>query len=216
MIRNLLIILVLVCAFSCSSDDDSGTHPVTEISDPGFYGLQIGNSWVYKSYQWNSSTETYDNTGVVDSISIVGTEEINGNTYFKFRRLTTGNTSNAPLLSLNGEYFEHVRDSLGNLIYDDGSIKFTHSDLSERTITIQSWGTIFETLTANEAQMTVEAGAFTCNYSGRYAKSPEGEQFPGLDRYYYADGIGLIYDTTSFVSTSYHTVERRLDSYNVQ
>ncbi|UPS91947.1 hypothetical protein [Bizionia sp. M204] len=216
MIRNLLFILLLVCAFSCSSDDDSGTQPANGISDPGFYGLQVGNAWVYKSYQRNPSTETYDDTGVVDSISIVGTEVINGHTYFKFRRLTTGNASDAPLLSSNGEYFELVRDSLGNLIYDDGSIKFTHSDLSERTITIQSWGTIFETLTANEAQMTVEAGAFTCNYSERYAKSPEGEQFPGLDRYYYADGIGLIYDTTSFVSTSHHTVERRLDSYNVQ
>lgn len=216
MIRNLLIILVLVCAFSCSSDDDTGTQPANEISDPGFYGLQVGNSWVYKSYQWNSSTETYDDTGVVDSISIVGTAEINGNTYFKFRRLTTGNASNAPLLSLNGEYFEHVRDSLGNLIYDDGSIKFTHSDLTERTITIQSWGTIFETLTENEASMTVEAGVFTCNYSERYSKSPEGDLFPGLDRFYYAEGVGLIYDTNSFVNTPFHAVERRLDSYNVQ
>ncbi|MBP93122.1 MAG: hypothetical protein CMC55_03265 [Flavobacteriaceae bacterium] len=216
MIRNLFFILVLVCAFSCSSDNDTGTQPANGTSDPGFYGLQVGNSWVYKSYQWNSSTETYDDTGVVDSISIVGTEEINGNTYFKFRRLTTGNASNNSLLSTNGEYFELVRDSLGNLIYDDGSIKFTHTDLSERTITTDSWGSIFETLTENEVQLTVEAGVFTCNYSERYAKSPQGDQFPGIDRFYYSEGIGLIYDTTSFLSSPIPAVERRLNSYIVQ
>lgn len=216
MIRNFLFILVLLCAFSCSSDAETGTQPANEIVNPGFYGLQVGNSWVYKSYQRNARTEAYEYTGVVDSISIVGTEEINGHTYFTFRRWTTGNDDDMPFLSSNGEYFESLSDSLENLIYDDGSIKFTNSDLSERTIASQSWGTIFETLNENEAVMTVEAGVFTCNYSERYARSQAGELYLGLDRFYYAEGIGLIFDSASFVSSSSPIVQRRLDAYFIQ
>jgi hypothetical protein len=64
--------------------------------------------------------------------------------------------------------------------------------------------------------MTVKAGVFTCINSERYAKSPEGLQFFGLDYFYYADGVGLIYDTSSFVSESTPSIIRRLDSYSIQ
>lgn len=220
MIRNLLLIFVLAVTFSCSSDD-SNTEPNiipddNEQIDPGFYGLQVGNWWTYKNYKRNINTEAYDDTGVVDSVSIVGTQEFNGNTYFKFRRNTIGNEANITFCNPNGEHFEFLRDSLGNLVNELGTIKFTNTNYNERLINTQSWGTIYETLNADEASMTVEAGTFDCVFSQRYAKSLEGEQFPGLDHYYYADGIGLIYDTTSFTSTATHSIERRLDSYSVQ
>jgi hypothetical protein len=217
MTRNFLIIFVLAFTLSCSSDDDNGTAAAaSQPTDPGFYGLQVGNWWVYKNYKRNSNTEIYDDTGVIDSISIVGTEQINGNTYFKFRRNTTGNETGITFCNDNGEHFEYLRDSVGNLINEDGDVRFTNTNFSERVLDSYSWGTLYEILRENEASKTVEAGVFNCNYSERYAKSPAGEQFPGLDRFYYAEGIGLIFKTTSFISSEIPTVETRLDSYFVQ
>lgn len=215
MTRNFLIILVLAFAFSCSSDDTITTLTANEPVDPGFYGLQVGNSWVYKNYKRNAETDTYEDTGVIDSVSVVGTQEFNGNTYFKFRRNTTGNENAITFCNPNGEHFEFVRDSLGFLIHEDGRIKFTNSDYNERVVNTETWGTIYETLNPSEALITVESGLFNCTYSERYAKSTDGDQFPGLDRYYYANGIGLISDTSSFVSSENHSIERRLNSHNI-
>ncbi len=54
-------------------------------------------------------------------------------------------------------------------------------------------------------------------HSERYARdNSSGEQFPGMDRFYYSDGFGLVFDTSSGVVNPIHVIERRLDSYNIQ
>lgn len=199
--------------FSCSNDDSVSQ----QTSESNFYALTVGNSWVYKNYKYDTNTQTYENTGVIDSISIISTEEIFGNTYFKFRRLTTGNEDGITLCNQNGEHFEYLREFKGNLEKSDGTVKFTNNDYSERLLNDFNWGDVFEKLIEGETNMTVEAGSFTCINSERYAINENDEQqLPGLDRFYYADGYGLIYDTSSFVSNEIPTIIRRLYSYEIQ
>ena len=38
----------------------------------------------------------------------------------------------------------------------------------------------------------------------------------GLDRFYYANGVGLIYDTSSYVNDPIPSIIRRLDAYQIQ
>lgn len=209
--KSLGFVLILFFIFSCSSDDTDTTDQTTV--EDNFYALTVGNRWVYKNYRYNSNTESYEDTGVIDSISIISTEEFNGYTYYKLKRKTTGNDDNVPFLSSNGESFEYLRDSLGYLVRNDGWIKFTNNDYTERTISAESWGTIYEILIEGESSMAVEAGEFTCINSERFARDNNNEQLSGLDRYYYADGIGLVFNTCSVVNYPIPQIETHLDSY---
>lgn len=213
-------IILSLCAsaliFSCSNDDDGGCETGGTQAN-NFYALTVGNSWEYKNYIYNTTTQEYDYSGVIDSVEIIGTQEIEGNSYFEFKTLTTGNDDDDPLLNSNGERTELLRDSLGYLVLDTGVIKFTNNDFTERLLNEQDWGNTYETLQEETSEFTVEAGSFTCVNSHRYAKSnPDGALLPGLDKIYYSDGIGLIYETISFVSSNIPRVQRRLDSYSVQ
>ncbi|MBR9757742.1 MAG: hypothetical protein GYB39_06645 [Algicola sp.] len=210
--RILLFLTFLTLIFSCSSDDSQDRQE----NEANFYALEVGNKWVYKNYRYNANTELYDDIGVVDSISIVGTEVVNGKTYYKFRRKTTGNDLGITFCNPNGEHFELLRDSLGYLIWDNGRIKFTNNDYDQRELSNQNFATIYETLIQGEEVLSVESGTFNCIYSERYAIDPNGDQLAGKDHFYYSDGIGLIYDTSSFTSNPIHIIERRLDSYFVQ
>lgn len=210
--RILITVCLFTFLFSCSSDD--ATPPETQ--NENFYALTVGNSWVYKNYRYNINTETYEDTGVIDAVSILGTEEIDGNTYFKFRRFTTGNENEITFCNPNGEHFEYLRAFEGNLMLSTGEVKFTNNDYTVRTLSENDWGNIVEALTEDTTTLNVEAGTFNCINSERYVILPDGEQAPAMDRFYYADGIGLIYDTTSFVSQDIPTIIRRLDSYSIQ
>lgn len=210
--RIILCVCVLALCFSCSEDEST----TTALPDSNFYGLAVGNSWVYKNYRYNMGSDSYEDTGVIDSLSVIGTEVINANTYYKIRRYTTGNDENITYCNPNGEHFELLRDSVGYLIWETGQIKFVHNNFNERLISEESWGSIMETLQEGESELTVEAGTFNSVHSERYVVLSNGEQAQSIDRFYYSDGIGLIYDTSSFVSQDVPVIIRRLDSYVVQ
>jgi hypothetical protein len=212
--RILITVCLFTCLCSCSNDDDS-TAPETQ--DPNFYALTVGNSWVYKSQRYNLSIDSYEDTEIIDSVSIVGTEDILGNTYFKFRTKTTGSTnSESQLSNPNGIKFEYFREVDGNLVNDSNDIVFTTTDYTEKLIVESSWGSIFEKLAQDLATVEVPAGIFECYNKERYARTPEGEDLPSMDNFYYAEGVGLIYDSISFVSLENPVIIRRLDSYDVQ
>lgn len=211
--RIILSLCISALLFSCSSDDD---NQIINTQEDNFYALKVSNSWVYKNYKRNLQTNNYDYTGVIDSISIVSTQEINQQLYYKFRTWTTGNENNITYCSPNGESFELLRDSLGYLVTDGGVVKYANNDTSERVLSVLSWGTIYAKLTTALESITTEAGVFNCIDTEIYARDQNNATTPGLDHYYYSDGMGLIMDTTSFVSDNQHSVERRLDSYSVQ
>jgi hypothetical protein len=64
--------------------------------------------------------------------------------------------------------------------------------------------------------LNVEAGTFYCINFERYGILPDGEEAPSRNRFHYADGIGLIYDSTSFVSSEIPIVIKPWDSYDIQ
>lgn len=206
------VCIIIGLLSSCTSDDES----YSQSDNSNFYALTVGNQWVYKNYGYNLNTQEYDDTGIVDSVSIIGTESINSKLYYKFRILTNGNEEGNTLYNLNGERFELLRDSLGYLVYDDGTIKYTKSDFSSRLLASNDWGNIYEQLIAMDHEITVEAGTFNSSYTQRFVIMADGEQAPGMDHIYYANGFGLIYDTVSFVTQENPRVIRRLDSYFVQ
>ena len=212
--RLLLCFCMLTFAFSCTESDNSDNQ--INSPDANFFALTIGNSWVYKNYRYNSTTETYDVTGVIDSISIVGLQDFSGESYFKFRRLTTGNEGGITFCNPNGEYFEFYREFEGNLVNEEGFIKFTNNNYEERLLQENQWGNIYEILVEDNTTLTVEAGEFDCVNSQRYARNLEDEELPALDRFYYSNGFGLVYDTSSFISVNTPIIIRRLDSYQIQ
>ncbi|MBR9914135.1 MAG: hypothetical protein GYB32_04810 [Algicola sp.] len=202
------IILLNAC-----SDTESNSTP---LPDANFYALTLGNSWVYKNYKYDPGSETYQDTGVIDSVSVVGLEDISGVKYFKMRRMTIGNEAGITFCNPNGEHFEYVRDDNGNLTTIDGHVKFSHTDASLRTIAAYEWGTIVEQLMEGTTELSVTSGVFDCMKSERYAILSNGDIAPGVDSFYYADGYGLIYDTSSTVTNEIPSIIRYLDSYNVQ
>ena len=216
--RIMLSICVTVLFFSCSNDDDNnGCNNETAETEANFYALKLGNSWVYKNYTYDNIAQEYNYSGVIDSVKITGTQIINDNTYFEFTTRTSGNDSNNTLLNANGVSSELLRDSLGYLIWETGKIKFTNNDFSERILSEQGWGSVFETLQTGTNDFTVDAGTFPCINSERYARSnPSDELLPGLDRIYYSDGVGFVYETISFVSSNIPVVQRHLDAYTVE
>lgn len=210
--RIVYFCLLTLFLSSCNSDNDDNLQD----EDSNFYALTVGNKWVYKNYQYNINSQDYDYTGVIDSVSIVGVEEVNGNTYYKFRRWTTGNEDGIAFCNPNGEHFELLRDSLGYLIGDDGKIKYASNDFSARVLRSENWGTVYDQLIALDHEISVEAGTFISTYSQRYAILSNDSQSLGLDHFYYADGYGLIYDTSSHVNQDFPQIIRRLDNYDIQ
>lgn len=213
--KNVLwCIYIIALTYSCENEpvfeNENNPAPIN------FYALEVGNYWVYKSERYNSLEEYYFDNGVIDSVSIIGTEDIDGETYFKFRTKTTGNDIESPLSNPNGVKIEYFRELDGNLINEEGVIKFTNNNYEERLIAEHHWGTIYEILIDGMTTINVEAGEFDCIYSERYAITPEGEQLEGLDRRYYASGIGLVYDTLSYINNPTPVIIRSLVSYNVQ
>lgn len=202
---------VLFCA--CTTGDDT---PTPSAVSANFYALTVGNTWVYKNYKYNINTQLYEDTGVVDSISIVGTELLEGHTYFKFRTLTTGNEEGITFCNPNGEHFDYLREENGYLLNDNGRVKFVNTTYEPILADSDTNFNYYFKLNAATTSMQTPAGTFECANLQYYVVNEAQEQLPGTNTYLYADGIGLVYDTTSFVSQSHHTIERRLVSYEVQ
>lgn len=159
--RIIFTLFIMICAFSCSSTDDKETQPV-QPSEPNFYALKLENSGVYKNYKYNATTETYEDTNVIDSVSMVGTEVISGEPYFMFRRVTTGNEEGITFCNPNGEHFEYLRVFDGSLITSEGQVKFINNDFSQRVLQENTWGSIVEQLVEGTTDVSAEAASFTC------------------------------------------------------
>lgn len=212
--KRMLIFLCLITFFcSCTSNDDAlALQPEPE----NFYALTVGNQWVYHNYRYNNTTEVYDATGVIDSVSIVGTQEMTGHTYFKFRTSTTGNEEHITFCNPNGERFEYLREENGVLLGENGVVKFIRNDYEPLLVASDAYFNYYNQLQEGVSNISVPAGTFECSNMHYYVTNEAGTPMAGFNTYLYANGIGLVYDTTSFVSQGYHTIERRLHSYVVQ
>ncbi|WP_420574716.1 hypothetical protein [Kordia sp.] len=212
--KNYLLLACLTLFFiSCSSDDNT-----TLESEENFYALTVGNTWVYGHQRRIGQSEEFENINVIDSVKIVDTEEINGNTFFKFRTRTSGNESNQAFCSPNGEHFAYFRDSIGYLIDDRGKIHFSPEGDTEEYVlkTFPSHRLIFNLSEESEVVIT-PAGDFDCYWMNLFIRyDPDSERSIGTSKYYRKEGIGEVFTTTSFTNNPEHTIEKRLISYEVQ
>jgi hypothetical protein len=208
----LLACLVLFCV-SCSSDDNTAPEP-----EENFYALTVGNSWVYEHFRRESiQSNTFNDTGVIDSVKIVDTEVINNQVFYKFRVRTSGNETNAALCAPNGERFQYFRDSLGYLITDFGGVEFSRENSQEFLLRENSTLNLYTARGEGNEMISTTAGDFDCEWMKVYAKVvPTLEVLPALDKNYYTDGIGRVLNTCSFASQDIHVMERRLKSYDIQ
>lgn len=68
--RLLLCTCFFILIFSCSTSDDVQENNL----ELNFYGLTVGNFYTYKFYKYNSDTEDYDETLIVQNVIIEDTE----------------------------------------------------------------------------------------------------------------------------------------------
>ncbi len=209
--RTLFYLSLIALLASCSSDDTD----TTPIEPPNYYALTVGNSWVYSNYIYNWTTNTYEDSGVIDSVSIVGNEEIFGNLYYKFRTLTTGNQDHISILNANGEHFKYLRDYEGTLVSSEGNLQFSNNNYEEEILGIHDWGTCYQQLQEETEELSVNAEVFICDYAHRYCKDPNGVLFIALDKTYYSEGIGLIHNSISYTGYDIPRVKRYLVSYSI-
>jgi len=211
--RILFTVCFFALFFSCNSDDDSSNATAPEA---GFYALTVGNSWEYRYYDLETSSDSFVAGTVVETVSIVSTEEIEGETYFKFRYFVTGNDLNSPNYPENGESFRYFREDSENLVDDSNTIIFLRENHEERLIGSLSNPILqYLRLAVDTHNLSTIAGTFETLDMELYARDGDGNLYPGISHYYYADGIGLVLNTTTFVSTAQHFRERRLESYSI-
>ncbi|MFD2915402.1 hypothetical protein [Psychroserpens luteus] len=208
--RILITVCLFTLFFSCSSDDDNNVEPQSN-----FYGLAVGNSWNYKIYERNFQTETLEYNGIQQDISVIDTEEIDGNSYFKLKIVTSGSSDNDTYFP-NDETINYRRIEDGKLLNEYNQTIFVNNDYTERLISEDDWGNFYNRTLEELATVTVDAGEFTCADMLVYAKNSEGAQMAGLDHTYYSNEIGLVSSSISFVVSGQIFYKTILNSYNIQ
>ncbi len=209
-----LLACIAVCLFACSTDNESTSEPEQSV-----YALQVGNMWVYEHHRrLHEFSEEFENINVIDSVQIVGTEEINGHVFYTFRTRTSGNESNQAFCSPNGEHFKQMRDSLGYLINEHGKIQFSPvGDTDEYVLNMNVDNRLVHSLSEESEVVTTPAGDFMAYSMNLYLRNNHtNERSVGTSKYYRVEGIGEVFTTSSFANRSLHTVEKRLVSYTIQ
>ena len=211
--RIVFSLVLLFVLQSCSSDD-------APESVSNFYALTVGNSWEYRWYSVGVDGIPSP-MSVEESISIVDTEMIGENLFYKFKRIVSGNPPHGDYtFSLpEGEHFEYYRDSLGYLVNEEGVIKFSSNSVNPFVFSIQGFGSD-ELIGTGELQeelvtYTTQTGAiFECKEL-IISYEINNEITPGKNWLYYSNGIGLIKDDKIFLASGagYHRI---LESYTVQ
>lgn len=197
---------------SCKKEED----PVLPPSNPPastIYGFPItdGSYWVYQEERTDSDGVVIQ-TGAIDSMYVEGDTVIGANTYKKIRTVVTGSSyfPNQPL--------SIVRDSAGYLVDVYGEY-IEHDNFTDtlKSVDYSGWVLGWYFMRHPDSVVTVPAGTFTTiDYEGHlYSQDPN---YPwGVPRYTHrllADGIGMIFYRTYFVSSPDY-IQQRLISYHI-
>jgi hypothetical protein len=85
--KILAIMATVLLLASCSGDDDNKTP------DDSFYALKEGNYWVYKRcYTYPDGTVMPDSDVQIDTVRVIGKEDIHGLAYYKLEHSKTRRT----------------------------------------------------------------------------------------------------------------------------
>jgi len=203
----------VLCFVFLLSSCESESEPQEDLETSNFYALTVGNSWTYNYYRPNNQTGELDLLNAVEEILITEETEIDGEPFFEYQK-TISNNDDCSICPDNGVYLEHVRDSIGYLINQDGVIRFAHKNIEDYLISENLWGDIYGVLSILPETISVQAGDFTAINNKRYGVSPsEDNTYEGSDNKYYSNGIGLVKETIGTVIQYNIVLEKHLASY---
>ena len=226
--KILKTISFLCLLVSCSEKDSENTtnsdsdNNVKINLEKNFYGLKVGNEFVYKSYIWNKYTEVYADINVIDSVEVVSEQVIKGEVYFKILTKTTGNDDDIAFCNPNGTKVEFLRDSLGYLVNEKGRHYFSYKNKEKFFLGQRPNLQIFQQLEDTDNTIKTNAGIFKVvqNSIKVYIKDENGEltneTMPGKDTDNFSPYIGRVLKTFSRVNSEQPIIERRLESYKVE
>ena len=195
---SILLLAFSILLFMACSNDDEGTQVPEE--ETNYFALTVGNSWTYKLYRFNNSVMEYEAQDLMITNSIVGTETINGETYFRYEATSQG--ADECQICLDDLGNKSVRDSLGYLVDGTGVKRFTVANETPYLLFTSDVGSVFGEY--NPAETTVETPDGTVSNLDKntyYLEMDDGTTAAGKDANYYRDGEGLIVKEISTVSS---------------
>jgi hypothetical protein len=205
-----LAILVLTCAASCKKDNVEPAPAATPApAVANGYPLTVGSYWIYENTDIDSNNmETVNAANPSDSCYILKDTIMNGKTYKMF----VGSIANPFAV-----FFR--RDSSGFMVDEYGIIFYSKTDFIH---TLRSWSIPgylegdFK-MVGPPTSVTVPSGTYAAyDYQGMIVFNAG---YPWMNpRYahsYYANGVGLVRETTFFTGSPNY-VARRLLRYHIQ
>ncbi len=202
--------LVCFLLFSCKKEQtQTNTQAANTTSKPStinYYGLSVGSYWVYDIYlvdTLNNSTFEWQDSAWIRSDTVV-----RGNTYY----ILAGSTLDMPL---DGP----LRDSAGWLVNNSGLRMCNNTGDTSIFLTLVDTGMSVNTFAMSlyTSIIMVPAGAFTCFDAIGTCKIMAAKYPWPNPRYlnnYYANGVGLIFQTDFYFNSPNH-LERRLVRYHI-
>ncbi|MEQ3665567.1 MULTISPECIES: hypothetical protein [unclassified Olleya] len=211
--RLLLCTCFFTLIFSCSTSDDVQENNL----ELNFYGLTVGNSYTYKFYKYNSDTEDYDETLIVQNVIIEDTEEVSGQQYFKIKTTTSGVDGFNLFYLQNGEEIDYLREVDGTLINDNNDVLFVNNEFSEHLVNSDNTSLNLYRKTIEEPVIiNSNTGSFNCIEMQNYIVTEDGTTLDGVSKIHYSEGVGLVQQTCVYTSSSTPVMIKKLNSYNIQ
>ena len=219
LILKTFLFSVCIFLFSCNNNDDQLN---TQVDQP-FFNINSGNKWVYKIYQNNpNDSAEYVFTGVIDSVKIVGTENIQG---FMFAKKSSKKTNRPVTYSYirinNSGHLVEISDmdNIGILTETSGLVLHPGMD-SSYTYNFNVAGNpdignveyhLYDTVNINVEGINY----LVLPYHGIFTPSTNSfnlqSKTVGVD---YTQNIGLVKSVTKSIVENY-TFEERLISYQL-
>lgn len=228
-IIHLLLAGLLVTAISCQRTDE----PAAPSNNPEvqFFNLKVGSRWVYKTYSnsdFTAPNNSYFFTGRIDSVSIVGTVNVQGFTFAKERTKIIDPNSN-----MNGQViYNYLRvNSKGHLVCyptlenvtvteTGGHVRhpgkdFDYNYSSEVKTGPEVIGNLFYKLEKNKS-ISVEGAQYVASpYEGKFTPVPtQPNLLPKTQEISYTSGLGKVREICHQVSGKAF-LETRLVSMNI-
>lgn len=205
----LFFVAVSIILASCSHDDNE----LPQTPPQAFFNLNAGSQWIYKKYVYNAPSfpNDYYDTGVVDTVTVVGTEMKDGLTYTKL----SYKSSNSEIPS-----YQFVRvNNLGHLIKyftdenDGPAVLHPGFDTAFEEDKTFPYGSIHFFLEA-AASITVENQSYTVlPYKGNFTPTGETAVTKTIS-YDCKPGLGLVREIIHPLAGN-HYFENRLVSYHL-
>ena len=190
-----LFSLCIISIISCNNDDDEIITP--ELPEVNFYALAVGNTWEYQVEERNFQGE-YELLDMTFLLTVQDSSVVNDKTYYNIVSSSEGIDECSICETVVGNM--SVRDSLGYLVDVEGQIQFSNENLGQYTFIDEDWALVHGKLNPDLMLFYIENEIISTLENERYGTLSSGEVIPARDKINYAAGIGLVYQTISFVS----------------